>query len=410
MERQANPLKEIRTYHDASEIKLKKPFRLLWLASWYPSRTDPYNGDFIQRHAEAVSRLTPVVLIHTIHDNYSPTPVRYEVSECGALTEVYVYFRHNGNLGSITSRIFYNLRFFHYTKTLLSALVRCYGRPECIHVHVPMKMGRVAIWAKGKWSVPFFVSEHSAAYQDGPEDSFKNRSFYYRYHVRQILRKARAVSNVSGSLGLILQQISGRNDIDVIRNVADHSRFFYDPVDLPVFTFVHVSTLKEQKNIQGILRTFARLYQQRQDFCLHMVGGDEGALKSIRVDYPNASWLTLHGTVGHDQVPRHMQQAHCMVMFSRDENFPCVIVEGLGCGLPVITSDAGGCAEAIEQGNGLVVHAGDEEELLQALQHVITHYHTYDRVKIASEAAARYSYEKVANDFLDFYKKSGIKI
>lgn len=403
-------MKEIRTYHDASEIRLNNPFRLLWLASWYPSRTDPYNGDFIQRHAEAVSRLTPVVVIHTIHDIYSPTPVRYEVSECGLLTEVFVYFRHDGNLSSITSRISYNFQFFHYTQTLLSTLFRCYGRPECIHVHVPMKMGRVAIWAQRKWSVPFFVSEQSGAYQDGPEDSFKNRSFYYRYHVRQILRKARAVSNVSRTLGLILQEISGRNDIAVIRNVADPSRFFFDPVELPVFTFIHVSTLKEQKNIWGMLRTFARLYQQRQDFCLQMVGGDEEALKAIGMNYPDASWLTLHGTVGHDKVSRHMQQAHCMVMFSRDENFPCVIVEGLGCGLPVITSDAGGCAEAIEPGNGLVVHAGDEVGFLQALQYVMTYYHSYDQIKIASEAAARYSYEKVANDFLEFYKQSGIHV
>jgi glycosyltransferase involved in cell wall biosynthesis len=410
MERQANPLKEIRTYHDASEIKLNNPFRLLWLASWYPSRTDPHNGDFIQRHAEAVSRLTPVIVVHTIHDIYSPTPVRYEISECGSLTEVFVYFRHNGNLSSITSRISYNLLFFHYTKTLLSALVRCYGRPECIHVHVPMKMGRIAIWAQRKWSVPFFVSEQSGAYQDGPEDSFKNRSFYYRYHVRQILRKARAVSNVSETLGLILQQISGRDDIAVIRNVADPSQFFYVPVVLPVFTFVHVSTLKEQKNIRGMLRTFARLHQQRQDFCLHFVGGDANALKTIRASYPDASWLTLHGTVGHDQVPQHMQQAHCLVMFSRDENFPCVIVEGLSCGLPVITSNAGGCAEAIVPENGVVVPSGDENALLVALEQMITHYARYDRQNISTEAASRYSFEKIGNDFIQFYRNSGIDI
>ena len=28
---------------------------VLWLASWYPNRTNPFNGDFIERHAKAVA-------------------------------------------------------------------------------------------------------------------------------------------------------------------------------------------------------------------------------------------------------------------------------------------------------------------------------------------------------------------
>lgn len=399
-----------RTYLQAKEVKLNNTCQLIWLASWYPSRTEPYNGDFIQRHAEAVARVIPVVVIHTIHDVAAVKPVCYEVIEKGMLTEVYIYFRHDGKLQSMTSRITYNLLFFQHTKALLSSLVNQYGKPACIHVHVPMKMGRLAIWARRKWSIPFFVSEQSAAYQDGPEDSFQKRSLYYRNSVRSILRKATGVSNVSFTIGLILQQISGRNDIAVIRNVADPSRFYYDPVDLPVFTFVHVSTLKEQKNIKGMLRAFAVLYKLRQDFRLQLVGGDQETLADINQNYGNASWLTLHGTVDHTEVPRHMQRAHCLVMFSRDENFPCVIVEGLSCGLPVITSDAGGCPEAIDPGNGIVVRSGDEDALVSALFQIMTRYHTYNRKKIAEEAASLYGYEKIANDFIAFYRKSGVQI
>jgi glycosyltransferase involved in cell wall biosynthesis len=273
-----------------------------------------------------------------------------------------------------------------------------------------MKMGRLAIWARRKWTIPYFVSEQSAAYQDGPEDSFQKRSFYYRNSVRSILQKATGVSNVSRTIGLILQEISGRNEIAVIRNVADPALFYYHAVDLPVFTFVHVSTLKVQKNINGMLRAFAELHKLRQDFHLQLVGGDLETLENIKGRYGDASWLTLHGTVDHGEVPRHMQQANCLVMFSRDENFPCVIVEGLSCGLPVITSDAGGCPEAIEPGNGLVVRSGDEDGLLSALFQMMTHYRIYNRKEIAEEAASQYGYEKIANDFIALYRKSGVPI
>lgn len=354
--------------------------------------------------------VVPLVVVHTIHDANSVAPVRYEVILRGMLTEVFVYFRHGGNLGSFGSKISYNRLFYHYTKALLSHLFISYGKPECIHVHVPMKMGRVAMWAGRKWSIPYVVSEQSSAYLPGVADSYQNRNLFYRYNVKVILKKAKAVSNVSRSLADILQRIAGRNDIAVIRNAADSSKFFYRPVALPLFTFIHVSTLKEQKNIGGMLNAFAMLYQQRQDFCLQMVGGDDDALKDIRIAHPNASWLILHGTVDHEQVPQHMQQAHCLVMFSRDENFPCVIVEGLSCGLPTITSDAGGCPEAIEPGNGIVVSSGDEQGLLDALQQMMSGYHKYDRNKIATDAASRYNFAKIARDFIDLYKKSGINI
>ena len=38
--------------------------KILWLASWYPNEMDFYAGDFIKRHAEAVSLVSPIDLIY----------------------------------------------------------------------------------------------------------------------------------------------------------------------------------------------------------------------------------------------------------------------------------------------------------------------------------------------------------
>src|SRR5947207_14726844 len=35
--------------------------KILWLVSWYPNKTDPFDGDFIQRHAKVAA------LYHDIH-------------------------------------------------------------------------------------------------------------------------------------------------------------------------------------------------------------------------------------------------------------------------------------------------------------------------------------------------------
>ncbi len=42
--------------------------KALWLTSWYPNQLDEWNGDFIQRHARAVSLYCNVEVIHVEAD------------------------------------------------------------------------------------------------------------------------------------------------------------------------------------------------------------------------------------------------------------------------------------------------------------------------------------------------------
>ena len=53
---------------------------VLWLSSWYPTKTVPFNGDFIQRHAYAASLYQNIILVHTIHDPKSEPDFYYEIS------------------------------------------------------------------------------------------------------------------------------------------------------------------------------------------------------------------------------------------------------------------------------------------------------------------------------------------
>jgi glycosyltransferase involved in cell wall biosynthesis len=404
------PLNNTHTYYSYKDVALEAPLRMLWLASWYPSITEPTNGDFIQRHAIALAAKIPLVVIHTIHDEKMDGPVRYELSVSGQLTELIVYFRHNGNTQTLAGKFTYNNAYYRYTQQLVDHLISKYGKPACVHVHVPVKMGRVAMRTSKKWDIPYVVSEQSSKYLPGIEDGYHNRSWFYRVSVKMVFRNALAISNVSDALGKIIGELAGRNDVKVIRNVADPKVFRYMPTQNPTFRFIHASTLKAQKNVDGILRVFEQLYSERQDFELLVMGGNEQDIKSIKTNYGHAEWLTLKSTVDHSLVAGHMQKANCLVMFSRDENFPCVIVEALCCGLPVISSDAGGCAEAIHPGNGIVVSLGNEAQLLEAIKYMLNSYPKYNRASIAKEASSLYGNERIASDFIEFYRNAQIRI
>ena len=42
--------------------------KVLWLCSWYPHSTDPYDGDFIERQAKALSLHMQVDVIHVVQN------------------------------------------------------------------------------------------------------------------------------------------------------------------------------------------------------------------------------------------------------------------------------------------------------------------------------------------------------
>jgi len=377
----------------------------VWLASWYPSKTSPTNGDFIQRHAISVANHHYLLLIHCIHDVDSKEPFYYTYSKNGNLVEIILYFSHHGNVHGLKNKLVYNYLFYSAIVNFMQRLFAKIAIPKFVHVHVPMKMGVVARWIKSKWKIPYLVSEQSSTYLPTKSDSFANRSVFYKFQVKKTFKGAIAVTNVSSAVGRILKELFNLNEISVIHNQADTTIFKYIALEKPIFRFIHISTMGFQKNFSGIISTFEQLSQIRKDFELVLVGEVPEEAKSM---VSNASKLFSISALGHlnnNEVASQLQLSHCMVLFSRSENFPCVIVESLCCGIPVITSDVGGAAEAINETNGIVVKSEDDTSLLMALQNIMTNFNQYNQTQIAIDAAQLYSSSSIANKFMKIYQR-----
>ena len=389
-------------------INSDKPY-ILWLASWYPSKTMPYNGDFIQRHAYAASMYLNILVVHTIHDPHATDEIIYEVREQPNLKEIIIYFRDNGDTSTLWGKLRYNLRFFQAIRNFISLLFLNRSLPRLVHVHVPMKMGKVALWIKDKWKIPFLVSEHSASYIPTAPDYFFKRSRLYQKNVQKIFAEAFRVTNVSDTISKILQKLFSIRQISIIRNVVDEKLFFYSPKIEGNFRFIHVSTMNHQKNFDGLMNAFEKLYSVNQDVELLLAGPMPLTARARLDKSPSKHAVMCTGEVHYAEIARFMQEANCFVLFSRYENFPCVIIEALCCGLPVISSDAGGSAEAINDVNGIVVPTENEEALLAAMKKMISEYANYNRPSIAEDAALKYSYQTIGRKFEQLYLESGLQ-
>ena len=185
-----------------SENDENKNMKILWLASWYPNPYEPVNGDFIQRHAQAVAQFIPLDVIHVVQVG-KDVPVRDEQIEStrGNIHEmIHSFSFRKWGIGWI-DKIRYQLKYRKFYVHLLLQYEKRYGRPALMHVHVPLKAGLLALFFKKRWKIPYIVSEQSSLYERRAEDSFDRRSLFFRYHTRAIFRGASLVTNVSASIG-----------------------------------------------------------------------------------------------------------------------------------------------------------------------------------------------------------------
>jgi glycosyltransferase involved in cell wall biosynthesis len=95
-----------------------------------------------------------------------------------------------------------------------------------------------------------------------------------------------------------------------------------------------------------------------------------------------------------EEVLRILRDADVVVLSSRWENFPHVLVEALEVGTPVVATRVGGVSEIVEDGvNGLLVAPDDPDALAVAIRSALA-----DRDRLAANAAAsveRFSEERV---------------
>jgi len=114
--------------------------------------------------------------------------------------------------------------------------------------------------------------------------------------------------------------------------------------------------------------------------------------------------VTFKDKIPKEKIPLALQKAHLFLFTSSWEGTPTVILEALACGLPVVTSNAGGIAEIIKSGkNGFVI----EDPLdISAYKLAIQKLHSdkelyYSIVKQNQEKAHQFHWSKVASRITD---------
>lgn len=376
--------------------------KILWLCSWYPNEDHPYDGDFIQRHAQAVAQLHKIDVLYVHKCDSLKNGKTFQIKNDQANLTEHIYFNpvKKNNLWSKF------IGLINYYRIHVN-FIKQYGKPDLIHAQIPIKAGVIALIFKWLYNIPYIVTEHYGIYNPYLDDHFKTRNFLYRYTTKLVLKYADRLTTVSHSLGDDINQWVLKKKFDVVPNVVDTGLFHFEvKTPHPTFQFLHISNMIPLKNVAGIIEATEQLWKQRQDFKLLFVG------KIVQEFYDLAKEKKLldhviffEGEIPYREVSQRMKESDALIIFSDTESQSCVVLESLCCGRPAIVTNIGGVKELIDEHNGYKVNVRDVDDLTQKMNLMMNDYTHFNLKQIAEHALQKYSYTQVATQFSDLYKE-----
>lgn len=108
-----------------------------------------------------------------------------------------------------------------------------------------------------------------------------------------------------------------------------------------------------------------------------------------------------------DQIAKYYQAADVLLHAASVDNFPCVVLESLACGTPVIATSVGGVPEQISEGvNGFLIPARDSRAMADRIIYLARHAEVSAqmRAEAANHARIAFSLTRHAGDYLHWFE------
>jgi glycosyltransferase involved in cell wall biosynthesis len=236
--------------------------------------------------------------------------------------------------------------------------------------------------------VPVVVTIHDLAFERMPETFTRRGSFQLKLTVRRTAKKAARIATVSeysrqdlldiyklppekvvvtynGVESSFTPRPSVPNEAEGVRRRFGVSRDF----------LLAVGSLQPRKNLVRLIRAYARLRSEREDFRsqLVIVGRKLWLASEIFDEVKRQRWaddVILTGYVADEDLPALYRAARAFVYPSLFEGFGLPPLEAMACGTPVVTSDVSSLPE-ITGDAALLIDPNDERALANALIEVV---------------------------------------
>jgi N-acetyl-alpha-D-glucosaminyl L-malate synthase BshA len=290
--------------------------------------------------------------------------------------------------------------------------VALHEKLDLLHVHYAIPHASAAYMAKqilkaNGHHLPFITTLH------GTDITLLGRDASFEPVISFAINESDAVTAVSQSLKADTYKLFGINkEIQVVPNFIEPQhisneikqalREEYVPEGNPML--IHISNFRPVKRVMDVMQVFAKVREQR-NATLVLIG--DGPERSKAEQYAREHQLLNVVFVGNVKNPMELlSAADVMLLPSESESFGLAALEAMACGVPVISSNAGGLPELNRHGvSGLMSDVGDVSEMAKQVLYLIE---TPDRLnkfkKQAKERSESFNLKTVLPQYEAIYE------
>lgn len=308
-----------------------------------------------------------------------------------------------------------------YETALASTLVDVieHNGLDLLHVHYAIPhassafLAREILKGKGKY-IPFITTLH------GTDITLVGKDSTYKNIVTFSIEASDAITAVSENLKEeTLDSFHIQKEIRVINNFVDSKKFYktdknhFKQLLAPnkEYILAHVSNFRKVKRVDDVIKTFA-LVRAQIPVKLLMIGDGPERQPAELLARQLGVCNDIRFLGKQEQMEEILSIIDIFMLPSEYESFGLAALEAMACGVPVISSNAGGLPEININGKtGFLSDVGDVEDMAKNILFILKDDATLMHFKDAALAHSnKYSIEKIVPEYeqlyLEVYEKS----
>ncbi len=377
-----------------------------------PSFFTPYGGEFCLNQAKALQMQgNEVRILSNVQLSFLKTPVSCFLGPVR---------RWNDNIGGvdcyrsfqrgIPKNIRFNvMRWISIVVSMYNDYKEIYGNPDILHAHCNKWAGYAAMIISEKEHLPYVITEHISRLAFEREFGPAPSDVWQIPLLRRSYEKADMVITVSDELSDDISCYFGKNYRHVtISNTIDTDFFSFrkrQPLSGRPFKLCCLADSDYRKGYDILIPAFKNIKNRNVE--LHIAGRDTDC-RELRKAASGAN-IFIHGELDKYGVRNLLYSCDALVLASRSEVQPLVILEAMSTGIPVISTTI--IPLQLKMSSGcFTVPVNNIEKLSAAIDNLIDRYRDIDLKSIACFSNEISSPQSVGKKINEVFKNTLISI
>lgn len=245
-------------------------------------------------------------------------------------------------------------------------------------------------------------------------DIYKPTKFYSPHRVPILKQTVRFIVNSASKVNTISNDVKKklRSLFKVDRDVfVDNLGVPFSTIDthkdtekFDEFTFTSLARLDSRKGFDVLINAFSKLENDNVKLIIMGDGPERAKLDELVSSLGLEDRVSFLGFVDTEVKYKTLRGSDCFILSSHHEGFGLVYVEALRCGIPVLSTNCGGVADIVTEGeNGLLTEVADIEGLAHNMQRMIDESSLYQKLKNnAFDSSKSFDISVAADRYISF--------